>query len=110
MVAACTSSDVVLRGETRRGYNFTVSSSRASFCVQFFVLFYQLFFSFLFLVVFFYQKQLKCFEFFFILFFLVVSIKLESVFQKNNLFRFNLGLILSEYRGIILYMRLVLWC
>ena len=47
-----------------REYNFTVSLSRVSFCVQRFVLFNQVFFSFLYVVVSFLQKKILCFGIF----------------------------------------------
>ena len=79
-------------------YNFTVSLSSFSSCVQFTVPLYQVFSLFVFGCVLLSKTNCRnlCFTFKFLVFRLVL-IKLENGFQKINLSSFSLGLILIAF-------------
>ena len=71
---------------------------------------YQVFFCFLSSLCPFLRNRKLCFGFFFrLLVFILFSIKLESGFQKNNLFCFNLGLIRFAYRGAFFLIHAISW-
>ena len=96
MVGTCNSSDVILVGDPRGVFNFTVSSSKVFFlCSFFFISCFSLYFFSCFLL----SKtecRLLC-RSFDIFVFQVVLIRLESGFKKKNLFSCNLGLIWFGY-------------
>ena len=112
MMGACTLSDVVLVGDARVGYKFTVPLGRVSFSVQHFVFFLSgVFLSFLFWLYPLLKSIILCSVFFLLTFlcFIWLQKKLGSAFQKNKLLSFNLDLTRFGYRGTFLFMPLVLW-